>query len=599
MSIGKKLAAFASALAVTVTAFASTASADSYKVKAVSTPFEKVIGSGKEFEPFGKMDSNIVPYFLSEIYCASDKNKSSNTFGSVDFYTLSAETVENFRDSGKLSLTKLSCDSALNNISTEPIGYGLYGDAATYKYYGVEFDKKNKKLSIKDDSATEVYTLFKDTLDDGYTYEEIVKNDGSSNDSIRMTSPDGTVKTKKFNDGLYFADTCLYKDAIYTSRTDCETSAVLYKITGDLTTTKLWESKASNGGLFAAAYAGEYGGKLLLMKYYYKNGQQSGYEIVKYDTKTKKETSILKHIDGKDNYAFRELYDDCLFFSGIVTGEYGSYADSDGTYMYDLKKSKLTKLKVSYPIAYFHKVGDLCVLEYPNGDNTNKFSLYDLKNNKLVKSGYDSMLGIAGKYIAAYKFNGKTEKIKSAEYYTTSLKKLSYDRLLSFDCVIEEFGAIGNYGYYNGDYSLVLKGGKAWFVDENLKQVSAAFKADDIREIGYGLYAYSSGGKNYFVTYNDTSVVKPAKVSGLKVSAKTKKTMTLGWTAVKGAAGYSVDVYKNGEWVNAGTTKKTSLKVSGLTKGTQYKVRVRAYTTTKAGNKVYGSAATVTAKTNK
>lgn len=71
----------------------------------------------------------------------------------------------------------------------------------------------------------------------------------------------------------------------------------------------------------------------------------------------------------------------------------------------------------------------------------------------------------------------------------------------------------------------------------------------------------------------------PAKVSSLKVKAKTDTTVTLKWSRVKGADGYLVYRYDNAQkkYVKIAAVKSRSYKVTGLKADTTYKFAVRAY----------------------
>ncbi|MGN0487256.1 MAG: fibronectin type III domain-containing protein [Acutalibacteraceae bacterium] len=77
----------------------------------------------------------------------------------------------------------------------------------------------------------------------------------------------------------------------------------------------------------------------------------------------------------------------------------------------------------------------------------------------------------------------------------------------------------------------------------------------------------------------------------------TYNTVTLKWSAVSGASGYEVQQYKSNKWVSLNTNiKATSYKISGLTTGTTYTFRVRAFTANSSGKKTaYGSYASVKA----
>lgn len=91
--------------------------------------------------------------------------------------------------------------------------------------------------------------------------------------------------------------------------------------------------------------------------------------------------------------------------------------------------------------------------------------------------------------------------------------------------------------------------------------------------------AYTSSG---WQPYSDTKTkhTLPAQVTGLKRTARTATTISLSWNKVYGAGGYYIYKYVNGKYtllkdVSGGST--TSVKVTGLSAGAQYRLCVAAY----------------------
>ena len=93
-----------------------------------------------------------------------------------------------------------------------------------------------------------------------------------------------------------------------------------------------------------------------------------------------------------------------------------------------------------------------------------------------------------------------------------------------------------------------------------------------------------SGSKNVYF------YIKPGKPASVKSASQTTSSVKLSWSAVPGAAGYTVYRYSPSKkaYVKAGTTEGTSLTVSKLYAGTKYTFRVVAYGNTAAG-KTYDS----------
>lgn len=94
------------------------------------------------------------------------------------------------------------------------------------------------------------------------------------------------------------------------------------------------------------------------------------------------------------------------------------------------------------------------------------------------------------------------------------------------------------------------------------------------------------------------TATSPRDVNNLRVSSKTKTSVTLKWNAVKRADKYQVYRYEKstGEWKRLITTSKTSYTASGLSSGTSYKFKVRPYREA-LGCKYYGDFEDITVKT--
>ncbi len=84
--------------------------------------------------------------------------------------------------------------------------------------------------------------------------------------------------------------------------------------------------------------------------------------------------------------------------------------------------------------------------------------------------------------------------------------------------------------------------------------------------------------------------IKPGKPATVKSASQTTSSVKLTWSAVPGAAGYTVYRYSPSKkaYVKAGTTEGTSYTVKSLYAGTKYTFRVVSYGKTSAG-KVYDS----------
>lgn len=87
-----------------------------------------------------------------------------------------------------------------------------------------------------------------------------------------------------------------------------------------------------------------------------------------------------------------------------------------------------------------------------------------------------------------------------------------------------------------------------------------------------------------------TVTTEPDEVDNVKVSAKTKNSITLTWSPVKRATGYQVYIYSEskGKFVRKTAVTGTSAKITGRKEGTSYKFKVRAYFKEADGTSRYG-----------
>ncbi len=129
-------------------------------------------------------------------------------------------------------------------------------------------------------------------------------------------------------------------------------------------------------------------------------------------------------------------------------------------------------------------------------------------------------------------------------------------------------------------------------VDNLLAASVYTFKVRAFAQDASGKYIYSDFSAPF------KTATSPKDVNNLRVSSKTKTSVTLKWNAVKRADKYQVYRYEKstGEWKRLITTSKTSYTASGLSSGTSYKFKVRPYREA-LGYKYYGDFEDITVKT--
>lgn len=121
------------------------------------------------------------------------------------------------------------------------------------------------------------------------------------------------------------------------------------------------------------------------------------------------------------------------------------------------------------------------------------------------------------------------------------------------------------------------------------------YEADDLlsaKEYKFRVRAYDKrAGGTVYSSYAAVSVAtEPDEVDNVRVSAKTKTSLTLSWTPVKRAKGYQVYIYSEskGKFVRKTAVTSASAKIGGRKEGTSYKFKVRAYFKEADGTSRYG-----------
>ena len=137
-------------------------------------------------------------------------------------------------------------------------------------------------------------------------------------------------------------------------------------------------------------------------------------------------------------------------------------------------------------------------------------------------------------------------------------------------------GADGYHVYvYNesaAKWNKLVSTAKTFYEVENL----ASAKVYKFRVRAYDKKASGTVFSDYVTI---TVATEPDEVENVKVSAKTKNSVTLKWSPVPRAKGYQVFIYSEskGKYVRKTAVTGTSAKISGRKEGTEYKFKVRAY----------------------
>ena len=112
-----------------------------------------------------------------------------------------------------------------------------------------------------------------------------------------------------------------------------------------------------------------------------------------------------------------------------------------------------------------------------------------------------------------------------------------------------------------------------------------------------------SGSTAFYSDYTATLAARtnPSNVTGLTLGGRAYNALRLNWTKNTSADGYIIEMYKNNAWVRVAKitgNATTTYRVTGLSAGTAYKFRVKAYKMS-GSTALYSSyTATLSARTN-
>ncbi len=130
-----------------------------------------------------------------------------------------------------------------------------------------------------------------------------------------------------------------------------------------------------------------------------------------------------------------------------------------------------------------------------------------------------------------------------------------------------------------------------------IENVDYTVSYSDNVESGLGKVTINGLGKYWGMSSTRSFNITPAKAKKVKAKESTGNSITVSW-ADNGASGYNVQVYKNGKWVNAGTSYTNSYTIKKLSPVKKYKVRVKPFETINRVNYFGRNSSALTAYTS-
>lgn len=465
MKILKRIAACALAAVITAGSLAVGASAASAKMKLRTVSIDKIEGTNVlwsmgdgYFSLNNSTDPNVDPDIDQIIYIGKDELESWQKTGKFAYKTVKTD----FKTTDMLKSGGFTADGNYMQFAT------CDADRNVLKRYIVTHNEKNTEI-------TTAYTKGSDwcyTNPDGYSVE--TKWDKSKkNYTVTVTAPDGKKKSKKLT----------YKGA-----GEAFAGVLASTGTGKYVAYVMWKTNQYTDNVYVDGSEDQLNQSNSFVIYgVKKNG--------KYDTIFKYEGDEKWGRRGAYNFGMSDCgsnfvvvwyqipprptpYEVYLSDSG-KTFPFDGISDKEGNY-YAFKGEIIGKIYGSRAIA---KVG-----KYNSQTETTDlyYALVDLSATD--DTGYGT--ASSGAYQSMSTQDGKIYLVKNDKgqwgYINKKGKVLAW-----FD----------DAGPFIGDCAPVVKNGKAYLIDRNMKQVSEKIDADWVYTYGDGLYGVGKGDKEMLMTY--------------------------------------------------------------------------------------------------
>lgn len=328
----------------------------------------------------------------------------------------------------------------------------------------------------------------------------------------------------------------------------------------------------------------------------------TSYEITGLSPRTNYKTRVRPYtlINGSTKL-YSPAYNEYVEFTTgttAVTGLTVSVPSSTSKYNALDLKWKLQTGSEGYQVTCYDYATKKWATAVEVSDTTNSYQWKGLKGSTIyafkVRSFFTSTKGtrVYGPYCTSIKYKTRPEKVAvSVSATTTSSIALKWNALVGADGYrIYRLNASTN------KYELLADQKTTTYTNKNLKTG---------KKYTYKIAAYSLNASTRYYGANNIYEVatNPAKTTGLKFeTAGVGDTyLTAKWTKVSGASGYQIRVYKSdGKTLYKTLTSTTnSLKITGLSAATVYKVKVHAFITPASGRTSYGSYSSLVTQTTR
>lgn len=469
MRIMKRIAACVLTAAITAGTLTAGASAASAKMKLRTVSIEKIEGAngfGSLGDGYYYIENSADPnlsYDIDQIvYIGEDELKSWQKTGKIsyknvktDFNTTDMLISGGFTENGSFMQFQ-TCDKDRNIL----------------KRYVVSHNEKNTKI-------TTAYTKGSDwsyTNPDGYTIED-KWNKTKTVFTITVTAPDGTKKSKKLT---------------YKGEGDSRVFMYATAGTGKYAAYVLWKTNEYTDNIYDSEDMLQY------------NQSQS---FILYGVKKNGKLDTLFTYEGEERLRRRGAYnfgaDSCG--SNFITfwTQSPPYVSQHMIYLFDsgrtisIDEEVLNKERDGVCGSFWgisDKVyGSRAIVQlgkYNSETKTTDTNYYVLTDLSTAEGNYGMITALSDVYQSMSTEDGKIYLVKNDKGKWGYINKKG-KVLAMFD----------DAGTFIGDYAPVVKNGKAYLIDRNMKQVSEKIDADIVSTLGEGLFRVTKGDKVMLMTY--------------------------------------------------------------------------------------------------
>ena len=425
-----------------------------------------------------EVDSEVAKLSVDGLFCTV--NDAGDGVG--NFISIPQSSLEKWRSGSELQMTDVEVDGSINwnrlrFYNDVPELHNIDSSANVTKRYAYSFDGKDT-MKIVSASNDWIYP----TTNGDIIQRAVCDKNGNLTFSAR-TSTGKTVKAKfKVGENPYNGERWYQYNALNDSK---YLGYVVYQTTDEPSV-----SKSSQNLSFEITIA---------IDLVDKNGKTKNV--------WKKRTTDLTYYGTAGNnflFLYRNLsnngvYNTCMY--DLKKGKVVTYAANTLSYNFDIAFVKSDGTKVSstgtYDLDYFdgnYSNVSIAVYNLSQGDGEKTlYCLADLSSGmgKIISDNYKSISTKDGKMFLVKTYDDKWGYINAKGKF---------------------LGAFDDAAEFWGDYAPVIKNGKAYLIDKNLKCVSEKIDATSVRTLGDGLYYAENGSRKYLVTYasGSAAVTKPA-----------------------------------------------------------------------------------------